>query len=42
MSLCLKFFAATIVGNLFDNPVLFKNVEIFFLNNIMTHNQHKT
>ena len=35
-----KFFAATIIVNLCDNPVLLKNVEIFFLIAIMEHNQH--
>ena len=35
------FFHATIVNNLFDNPVLFKNVEILFLINSMTHNRNK-
>ena len=29
-SLLTFFFAATIVYNLFDNPVLFKTVKIFF------------
>ena len=41
MGLCLRFFAATIVNNLFDNPVLFKNVENVFLIDIMTHNRHR-
>lgn len=36
-----KFFAATIVHNVFDSPVLFKNIEKNFLIDIMTHNRHR-
>ena len=33
-----NFFAATVVDNLFDNPVLFKNVKNLFFIDIMVHN----
>ena len=34
-----NFFTSAINDNVFDNPVLFKNVENFFLTDIMMHNQ---
>ena len=34
-----NFLFAIIVKNLFDNPVLFKNVEKLFHMDIMTHNR---
>ena len=36
-----NFFDATIFSNLFDNPVLLKNVENFFVTDIMTQNWHR-
>ena len=35
-----NFFAATIANNLFDNPVLFKNVKKLFVIDSVTHNRH--
>ena len=41
MSLCLQLFSATIVDNVFDYPVLFKNVEKILLIDTLMYNRQK-